>query len=983
MRTDDFLESVWPTSGFYCLATPNPQGRGFRHHVFDTVSQAAARARALDAAGVDVYYAVATLANRRIRDPRKDGTGGWRIRTKDNLHHLKALFFEIDVLKPHELESATEEDLRTKYRTTHEALEALRQFCMEVGLPRPTIVSSGYGLHVYFVLEQSVKAKSAEMLQAAVAKLAHNRGFKLDHQAKDISRVFRPVGTHNHKDPTNPRSVEVLVHSGAHDVMELGRIVRAAREKFGVDAPQPSKFSNVPAYLNFGESNLHTGSDPLRLDLLMRCGAIKEVADAKGDVDFPRWYATLQVVRLSEGGRQACHEISMGEAYDAAETDRQLDNLEDKDVGPTTCERFSELSSACAACPWRGKVKSPALLGHPQQRSLDEQAPEAAEYIPKFEEIEVSPDLTVQLPPPPDPYERRGAHGIYVTVTTKDGDEIEQQIFANDLMPLGRKYNERENREYTRWRSGTPADGVVEVEIASSALYDKRSFAGAMADVGVYLDPGYVDDVRNYMVAYIQELQKHIKREELYSRLGWRENYSKFVLGDTLYTADGVETCQIERNNRAASGIRSEGTFEEWRSIVELYNRDEFIPHQLAFGVAFGAPLMGFTGQAGGIINLLGKSGEGKSTVQKLVNSVWGHPVDLMLPAEANSSTQNAKIGYIHLLNNLPVCAEEITNVPANEVQSLAYAINTGEEKMRMDRTGGMKPARGGWNTIMLSSSNSSLHDKLASTQGSAATSLRIMEIRMPLVRVYSKTDFFQRFEIPLQKNFGHAGHRYAQFLAKNHDRVRDIVHRVMAGIDRDANAGNEERVWVAIGAASLAGLALAKTLGLHDFDLDKIRQYLLSQLHAMRAQTKELQTSAAEALAMYLDACQRNTLVVEPVGIAGAGKGVSVVSKPFDGLDVRFELHTGKMFIKSTALRRWCDDNGFIYNDMVSELKRDGIVTQTGRLRTLGAGTEFRSGQVRCLIVNTEAHAFSGGASLSVVQDNSDQPQQKASNDE
>lgn len=922
---------------------------------------------------------MSTLKDRRIWDPAKNqGEGGYRVRTKDNMAQLKVIFLEVDVAKPGEPETDT------KYKDMPSAARALRDFVKRVGLPKPMIVVSGYGLHVYWPLAKPIPVKSGDKLLKAIKALALNAGFKLDTQALDISRVFRPVGTHNHKNPDDPKLVKVLRDGGDPvDPMEFGRTIKAAREKYGVEVEIKSTWT-VPSFLNFGDGNLKSVDDsPLQFDLLMRCGALNEVADKQGDVSYGQWYHALQVVRFTENGAADAHRISSGgESYDPDAVEKHLADLSEKGIAPTLCSTFAAETDACKDCPWNGQINSPAALGRPKTKELQESAPEAEEAI-KLDDVEIEPGKVTQIPAPPQPYSRRQGQGIYMEVTNSRDDKIDVQIFANDLYPMNRKFNERENCEYTRWMTGNPADGPMEVEIPSRSLYDKRTFAGVMADVGAYLPPEHIDDVRNYMVAYIQELQKHIKREELYSRLGWRDSNTKFVLGDKLYNHDGsIDACQIERNNRAAQGIRTEGTFEEWRKVVDLYNRDEFVAHQFALGVAFGAPLMKFAGQAGGIVNLLGKSGEGKSTIQKLVNSVWGHPIDLMLPAEANSSTQNAKIGYIHLLNNLPVCAEEVTNVSAQEVQSLAYAVNTGEEKMRMQRSGELKPARGGWNTIMLSSSNSSLYDKLMTTQGSAATSLRILEIRMPMVRTYSKTEFFQNFEVPLQTNFGHAGHRYARALAKNADKVRDTVFKVMASLDKQSQAGNEERVWLAVGACVIAGLAIAKSVGLHDFDVKKVERFLLAQVNVLRNQTKEMHTAASETLAAFVDGSQRHMLVVEPMGIAGAGKDVSVVSKPYDGLDIRYDLHKNRMTISSRAFRNWCTENGLIHTDVINELRADGIITQTNVLRTLGAGTEFRSGQIRCLIVNTAAPAFSGTSALTLVRKPEDSDRQEAANE-
>ena len=46
-----------------------------------------------------------------------------------------------------------------EYKSQGEGAAALRQFCDAVGLPKPTIVSSGNGIHAYWVLENTIHPK--------------------------------------------------------------------------------------------------------------------------------------------------------------------------------------------------------------------------------------------------------------------------------------------------------------------------------------------------------------------------------------------------------------------------------------------------------------------------------------------------------------------------------------------------------------------------------------------------------------------------------------------------------------------------------------------------------------------------------------------------------------------------------------------------------------------------------------------------------
>ena len=956
MMPQKFLSKVWPSTGLYCIATPFADG-GYQHKIFESIPAAAAFAEELDRQNKNVFYAMSTLKERRVWNAKLEK---YQIRTKANMHSLKTFFFDVDVVYADELEGMDEARRNSKYTSREDALNAIKLFTHQIGWPKPTLISSGGGFHVYWTL---TKAISAEMYSDVAARLkiaAQNLGFKLDTGALDISRVLRVVGTHNHK-KSEPTEVRMLIEGVDSNPKALYTSLKNLVDEMGVTiAPRPEP---VPEYLKtlIPETNIerHFDSEPASFErIASKCATLKHYQDVQGQVGYHYWLHALQVTRLCEDGEQLSHTLSSGDpAYDADKTDNLLADLAAKGIGPTKCETFAfDNPEACGACPHRGKVTSPIVLGR---------VPRLEEAIAVIEEVQTK-TAKVTVLPPPSPYKRVHGKGIFITKTTKDGDDVDVQIYDHDLYPIARVHNERENKEYIKWGSWSPSDGHIEIEIAASTLFDKRTFAASMADLGIYLNYDLIDDVRYYMVAYIKELQKSIAREALYSRLGWRDEHSKFILGDRMYD-NGIETIShIEQNSRLADAITTKGNLNEWMAAAEMYNRTEFIPHQFAFGAAFGAPLMSFTGQAGGILHLVGLTGEGKSAVQKLVNSVWGRPLDLMLPADPSSSTANARIAYIHTLNNLPVCAEEITNIASDELSSLAYSMNLGEEKIRLQRTGELKKHRGGWSTIMLSSANASLHEKLIGTNGAMATTLRVLEMRLPMRRVYSRADFEEAFIHRINDNHGHAGAAYAAAITQmGAATLRSRVAATMRRLDMRAGTTNEERVWVAIAAACVTGLEIAKECGLHNYNVDAVEGFAVRQIQVLRTGMQSVLTTPVEALAAYIDENLSYILAIgDDIKIGGKAEPL-IVRKPVGGIYMRMDIPKQRLSISAAHLRTWANKHGMFYGDMIDTLYENKIVTNKGHLKVLGARTEFASGQTRCVEIDTSNENFSGMNSI------------------
>ena len=951
MEPVDFLRTILPDEGWYCLARPHPKGY-FLHKTVDSIQAVADNAVQMDEMLHDVYFCIANLKQEKVWDAQKNnGKGGHRYRTKSNIKSLKSVFFEVDVVRPGETPD------EKKYDSREEALSAVKAFCKAVGWPLPFLVSSGWGYHLYWPLNEAVTPEVYEVFIKKLKLLAKAQQLKLDISAADVSRVFRVPGTHNNKDPHNRRKVEVLRQGTFCDFEHLSDAVDRVLDKSNISTQGISERMNVPEYLNFGESNISDFQEPLKLrPMLAKCGALKEAFTNPNDINYHQWYHTLQVLRFCDRGDELAHRVSsLADGYSADETDKMLRSLVEKDIPPTLCDTFAHNAAACATCPYRHKVRSPAAFGR-DIKTAQENARLTMQAA------------TGKVPPPPWPYRHEPGKGVIREVKDKDGNVTEFEVFAYDMEPVKRLFSEREQREITRWRTNNPADGVVDIEVPSADLYDKRSFAKTLADAGVYCDLSKVSQLQDYMISYTQEIQKIFVKEYLFSRLGWREDADNFVLGERLFTATGPKACNAEKGGRVMGNTHSSGTLDDWRKIIDFYQDSEFAAHQFGIGVGFAAPLLRFTGIAGGIVNMVGRSGEGKSTVQKIVNSIWGHPTKLMLPAEARSSTYNAKISFINMMNTLPICAEELTNAPIDEVGSLAYAITQGTEKWRADIKGNVREGTGGWCTLMLSSANNSLHEQLVGSAGAAAKALRIFEYRLAHVRKWSKNEFSRGVDLQLLEHYGVAGPVYADYLTRNIDTVRQKVYDTMLWVDTTMHLLPEERIWSAVIACVLSGLEIAQELGLHDFEQEPIVKFVEDHIRQLRQSVDYVTPMHDEVLSQYLCQHIRDTLVVEEI-ITGKTKSTYVVHKPMGELRIRYELHTQEIHINAGHFRQWCLEQQYNFGEMYDGLVFDGILipryegkTKRPVKRTLSIGTDMSTGQTRVYTINADAQAFSGG---------------------
>jgi uncharacterized protein (DUF927 family) len=250
-------------------------------------------------------------------------------------------------------------------------------------------------------------------------------------------------------------------------------------------------------------------------------------------------------------------------------------------------------------------------------------------------------------------------------------------------------------------------------------------------------------------------------------------------------------------------------------------------PQGFAFLLGFGAPLIKFSPVRGGIVNLMSPgSGTGKSTVQMAINSIWGQPFDMLLQ---NDDTYNAKIFRFGVMNNLPVTIDEITNMKEEIVSQLAYAITQGRGKNRMESQVNAERINNTlWRLLAITSSNSSLYDKLYSLKEFPEGELmRIIELKITRDVNFSK-EFTDSLFGKLPNNFGMAGEIYMQYVVSNLDEVLDTLRDVQLKLDAAAGLGQRERFWSTIGAVAITGGLIAQRAGLINIDVLRIFKWLI-----------------------------------------------------------------------------------------------------------------------------------------------------------
>ena len=530
----------------------------------------------------------------------------------------------------------------------------------------------------------------------------------------------------------------------------------------------------------------------------------------------------------------------------------------------------------------------------------------------------------------------------------EDGDAAVALVYEYDLFVTKRLFDPGQG-ETVLIRLSLPRDGVKEFSLTLVEALSKDELRKALSFHGVIALQVQMLLILDYLVQCAKELQVTQEVEMMRQQLGWADDNQKFILGDREIGADYIRYSPPSKATRdVAHALRPMGSFDEWKEIINVYDMPGFEPHAFAVFTAFGAPLIKFMGIKGGIINLINnRSGTGKSTILQVMNSVWGHPDELMIQWR---DTLNVKLHRMAVMCNLPLGVDEITKMSGDDFSDLAYSVTQGAPRRRMkSSTNEERESQGYWATMMVATSNASMTDKLESLKSTAEGELmRLMQYRIDPTNNLDKATAKQIFG-RLQSNYGHAGGRYAQFLVQNQEECIDTTLKLQIKLDKAVNIETRERFWSGMAASNLAGGMFAHKLGLHSINYKRVFDWSVEEIKSMQGSVRLNFNDYATVVGEFLLKHNLNILVVNKYSTSKAGIAAAPLLMPRGALIVRYEPDTKKIFIVRQALKDYCAAKQITFTDLLSGLNSTGAFIAEVRTR-LDVGTEISAPPVVAL---------------------------------
>jgi hypothetical protein len=933
MNTRKFLETVWPPRGPYCIATPwvRPDGKKvYAQHGCDSLDDAMI-CILKHKRSTDVYFAPHALKAAREVVPE---TGKLKtFRTHANMREARAFFFDIDAGE--------------HYADQADILGALEKFLFATCLPAPLVVSSGHGIHVYWIADAPMESAAWREPAARLFWLAQRHGLHVDPaRTTDQSSVLRVPGTFNFKNPDDPRKVTVLAE-GAPGAEFLARL-DAATEDFRKEAVG---CGNEAVRRGPALAVAWDGRHPPADEVAAVCEHMRMFRDSRGNVSEPQWHAGIGTIKHCDDGAETVHAWSSGyPGYTAAETQAKLDAWT---LPPPGCEKIDHNSgdpAVCNRCRHRDLAKNPVLIANLvyQRAHHPVPAPTAAPVVP------------VPLCQPPAPYILDMTYGIR---EKKNGLICEWPMF-----PVHWITATTNEPCLSRWYVKPLLGDWEQIEILNEEL-ELRSLALALRNKNIIVSPKQSKYVQMFMLAYLKELQKHQTSLNQYDYVGWETAAPKLSETDSLVSlanprhfimygrriavADGsVAPCIMTKNTQLDCMGRM-GSLSRQIALMGFYDMPEYMPQQFAIGASLATPFFRYSNQHGMLVCLTGHTGSSKSTGAFFAASLWGHPELYPISGLRSNSTDKGRQERGAILRNQPFIVDEITLFENDVIHEIVLAASQAGSYISLKSNREFRQARGGYKSnLTICTSNKSLIQMINATNpGGQAGIMRVFEIKVSQNDARSKAEADDAMR-QLVENYGWIGEDFLRKCLPHTQAIGAKFLQIQQELETDIHASQEERFMTACAATALLGIKLGRRLGYFPFSYRLMREWLIDeQIPAMRSlATLEREHQSPEAiLNNYLEEIRPKVCRVDK---NSRGEAEVLYTPPNNEIMARYDIFRAEVYARIKPFREYCNEHHYDYSDLLDRLLASGHIRSKSVKKRMQSERGTYSNPLPCFVV-------------------------------
>lgn len=922
MDTLNFLRRVLPSQGIYVVTVIN--GDKPKQGFFTDVGKLADSITKLSQTGNNVYYAVSAFKDKSSRK-------------QENVQATKLLALDIDVGKEN-----------NSYATARDALLGIQKFISKSGMPKPMLVQSGNGFHMYWVLDEELEPEQWVPLARAFKDMCTRSDLIIDPAVPaDSARVLRPVGTLH----PNGKEVKLVMDAPSYPVAQIEAVIR---KHVSIPLTLPAAGARHDTGLL---ANLAVPNDmPVAVAAVVekKCLQIVQAMDNPEQIPEPLWYLILGVAAYTDEPEEAAQRWSQGhEGYDASTTVRKMQQWKIKTTGPSTCSKFKELNpSGCKNCQYKDKIVTPAQLGKQYQ---------------EITVIEDPPDEIASVIDIPKPF-KRTADGIKMTI-----DDTDIDICSFDIYPVGYGKDFSLGYETVRFHWKRQHVGWQELSFRQAYLADgSREFPAAIADQGIVLNSKRQTEYFQLMLrSYMEKLRHQRAVTNLYANMGWKENFTQFVLGDTIYrrNTDGTVSEEVVTLSSGVQRLGGElfttaGSTQEWTKLIGILAKAKAYPQLVALAIGASAPMYAMSSLKGVTVSLCGPTGAGKTLTQIMIQSIYGNPEKLHFAARFTSNVVYTRMGFY---SHLPFTIDEASVIGPKELGDLVYCVPQGRDKARLNRNSDEREAKE-WALPNIISTNKPVQEMLFnSSMVGDAQMARLIELPMNPLELFSKdSDAGRMLYMATLDNHGLIGREIIKNLLQiGEQQITELIashHKRFAERYKCQFSGHE-RFWEQALVLGDLMMLLMRKWGLIDFNHTKAFQWVINILSGVREEIESNRLDSFDMVSNFLNDHASSILTIMHTTGQQSQAMQDYDHSPRSDIRARFDVYrkattqpftTGTLMLDKGKFREWMNEKGYDYTSFAREVRIENIeATPKSGKYSLGKNTSLRLGQTYVVGVN------------------------------
>jgi uncharacterized protein (DUF927 family) len=348
-------------------------------------------------------------------------------------------------------------------------------------------------------------------------------------------------------------------------------------------------------------------------------------------------------------------------------------------------------------------------------------------------------------------------------------------------------------------------------------------------------------------------------------QMGFTEDKKGFVIGDRIYRKGGkvpTRNYEVQSTRDLFKPLTPVGDFGEWKYTVNCYNRKGFELRQLLVCLGFGSPLMEMIDNAAtcGFHVYCKGSGVGKTSAMNTSLTAWGDPENLRLK---EGDTHLSRARRLAVGNNLPGLLDEMTNTSPELLSKVILEISEGHERKRLTQSADAKADIGSWSMLFATTANTSILERISlGKHNPNAEAQRVVEC------VFEELDWEgvdeDRFNAGMKHHYGHAGPIFIQYILDNYESVKERLFAKRKYLCAKFGMSSKNRFWSAAFACILLAGEIAKELGLLEYDMAVLEQYVGTVIKENQINIENQDHSVEELLSTYISEFHGGILTVQ-----------------------------------------------------------------------------------------------------------------------